>query len=56
MKGIKLCLLGLGIILIGGFILVDNNSNLGGYGETLIFLIGLLVIIMGVRYDEKSVK
>jgi hypothetical protein len=54
MKGIKLCLLGLGIILIGGFILVDDNSNLGGYGETLIFLIGLFTISMGVRYEEKN--
>ena len=54
MKGIKLCLLGLGVILVGGFILIDESSNLGGYGETLIFLIGLFTISMGVRHDEKN--
>ena len=41
MRGIKYILLGIAFILIGGFILVDTQSNLGGYGELLLFIIGL---------------
>ena len=41
MRGIKYILLGIGFILIGGFILIDTQSNLGGFGEIILFVIGL---------------
>jgi hypothetical protein len=40
-RGIKYILFGIAFILIGGFILVDTQSNLGGFGEILLFAIGL---------------
>ena len=41
MKGIKYILLGIAFILVGGFILIDTQSNLGGFGEIILFIIGL---------------
>ena len=42
MKGIKYLLFGLMFILIGSAILIDTESYLGGYGETLLFIIGII--------------
>ncbi len=45
-SGIKIMLLGINITLLGGIIVVDTNSNLGGI-EYLIVLLGLLASIIG---------
>lgn len=52
MKGIKFILMGLMFVLIGGFILVDSQSNLGGYGEFALFLIGIVLGIKGLTEKE----
>ena len=49
MNGIKMIMLGIAIILIGGFILVDPQSNLGGYGEIAVFAIGLTFCIRELK-------
>ncbi|WP_088103163.1 hypothetical protein [Halalkalibacter urbisdiaboli] len=49
--GIKFMLLGLSIILVGGIITVDINSNLGGF-EYLMVLIGLIISIVGFVKDN----
>lgn len=48
MQSIKLMLLGVSIILVGGIVVIDVNSDLGGI-EYLIVLIGLLLSIAGYR-------
>lgn len=53
MKGIKFILMGLMFVLIGGFILVDSQSNLGGYGEFALFLIGIVLGIKGLTEKEQ---
>lgn len=52
MKGIKFILMGLMFVLIGGFILVDSQSNLGGYGELAFFIIGIILGIKGLKEKE----
>ena len=51
MKGIKQILFGFMFILIGGFILVDPQSSLGGIGEIILFLIGIGFGVAGLRSD-----
>ncbi len=45
-SGIKLMLLGISIILFGGIIAIDSNSDLGGI-EYLIAFAGLIISIIG---------
>ena len=52
MKGIKYLLLGLMFILIGGFILVDAESDLGGFGEVLLFVIGIILGAKGLSEEQ----
>lgn len=52
MKGIKYILFGLMFILISGFILVDSQSNLGGYGEIVLFIIGVFFGVKGLREEN----
>jgi len=50
-SGVKLMLLGISIMLVGGIIAVDPNSNLGGF-EYLIVLIGLFISVGGFAKDN----
>ena len=50
-SGVKLMLLGISIILVGGIIAVDPNSNLGGF-EYLIILIGFFLSVGGFAKDN----
>ncbi|MBP1930179.1 hypothetical protein [Ammoniphilus resinae] len=45
-SGTKFMLLGLSLILVGGIIAVDGNSDLGGF-EYLIVFIGLIFSVIG---------
>lgn len=45
-SGLKFMLLGLSIILVGGTIAVDGNSNLEGF-EYLVVFIGLIFSVIG---------
>ena len=47
LKPIKTMILGTMIMLLGGFIMVDQSSNLGG-AEFFIVLIGLIIGIVGL--------
>lgn len=51
-SGIKIMLLGIAIILTGGVIAVDPNSNLGGI-EYLLVLAGLIISVLGFSKDDK---
>lgn len=51
MAGTKFMLLGLTILLFGGIIAVDGNSDLGGY-EYLIVFIGLILSVIGFGKDK----
>lgn len=44
--GTKFMLLGISIILVGGIIAVDGNSDLGGF-EYFIVLLGLILSVVG---------
>ena len=48
----KIMLLGISIILTGGVIAVDTNSNLGGI-EYIIVLAGLIISVLGFSKDDK---
>lgn len=52
MKGLKMILLGIAVILIGGFILIDPQSSFGGYGEALLFALGIVLGIKGLKNDD----
>lgn len=52
MKGIKYLLFGLMFILIGGFILVDAESGLGGFGEVTLFTIGIILGAKGLNEEQ----
>ena len=45
-------LLGISIILTGGVIAVDPNSNLGGI-EYILVLAGLIISVLGFSKDDK---
>ncbi len=45
-SGLKFMLLGLSIILFGGIIVVDSNSDLGSF-EYLIVFTGLILSVVG---------
>ena len=47
LKPIKTMILGTMIMLLGGFIMLDQSSDLGGF-EFLIVLIGLVIGIVGL--------
>lgn len=48
MRGIQYLLFGVMFILIGGFILVDSGSSLGGFGEVVLFAAGIGFGIKGL--------
>ncbi|AUM94848.1 hypothetical protein RSJ11_06660 [Clostridium sporogenes] len=52
LKGIKNILLGIAIILIGGFFIISEDSSLGGYGELIVLIIGLAQCIRSVRMND----
>ena len=52
MKGLKFLLFGLMFILIGGFILIDSRSSLGGIGEIVLFLIGIGLGVHGLMKND----
>lgn len=47
-SGIKIMLLGISIIIFGGILVVDPNSNLGGI-EYLISFIGVIFSVVGLE-------
>jgi len=47
LKPIKTMILGVQIMLLGGFIMLDPSSDLGGI-EFLIVLVGLLIGVFGL--------
>ncbi|WP_404430937.1 hypothetical protein [Sutcliffiella horikoshii] len=51
MAGTKFMLLGLTILLFGGIIAVDGNSDLGGF-EYLFVFIGLILSVIGFGKDK----
>jgi len=51
-KGIKFILFGIMFILIGGFILADANSSLGGFGEVILFALGIGFGIKGLKTES----
>ncbi len=51
MVGTKFMLLGLTILLFGGIIAVDGNSDLGGF-EYLIVFIGLILSVIGFGKEK----
>ncbi len=52
MKGIKRILFGIALILIAGFFIVSQDSNLGGLGELILIVLGLMACIQGLRTDD----
>lgn len=52
MKGIKYLLFGLMFVLFSGAILIDANSSLGGFGELLLFAIGIGFGVKGLLEKE----
>jgi hypothetical protein len=52
MKGLKKILFGLMFILIGGFILADPQSSLGGFGEILLFAVGVSFGVVGLKEED----
>lgn len=52
LKGLKIVLLGIAIILIAGFFIISEDSNMGGYGEVITLIIGLALCIQGVRTND----
>ena len=52
MKGIKYLLFGLMFILLGGFILLDPQSSLNGYGELALFFAGIGFGVRGLLEKE----
>lgn len=39
-------------ILIGGFILLDPSSSLGGIGEVILFAVGISFGIVGLKRED----
>jgi hypothetical protein len=39
-------------ILIGGFILVDPQSSVGGFGELILFIVGIAFGIKGLSENN----
>ncbi len=52
MRGIKYLLFGMMFILTGGFILVDPGSSFGGFGELILFIIGIGFGIRGLTEKD----
>lgn len=52
-SGIKLMLLGISVILFGGILVIDPNTNIEGI-EYLIILVGLVLSIMGFGKKDWS--
>lgn len=52
MKGIKKILFGIALILIAGIFIVSEDSSLGGLGELILLILGLLQCIQGLRTDD----
>jgi hypothetical protein len=52
LKGIKRILFGIALILIAGIFMVSQDSHLGGYGESLLLIIGLVQCYKGLKSDE----
>ena len=52
MKGLKSILFGICIILIGGFILIDQSSSFGGIVELALFATGIGFAIKGLNTEE----
>ncbi|KAF5420158.1 MAG: hypothetical protein C5S44_08975 [Candidatus Methanocomedens sp.] len=50
-KGIKTMILGIQIMLVGGFIILDPSSNLGGI-EFFIIIVGLLTGVFGFLQND----
>lgn len=51
MHGLKMILLGIAIILVGGFFLIDPQSHLGGFGELFCFIIGIYYCMKGLQCE-----
>ncbi|HEX3075951.1 MAG TPA: hypothetical protein VHQ24_03675 [Lachnospiraceae bacterium] len=52
MRGLKFILFGFMFILIGGFILVDPQSSVGGFGELILFIVGIAFGIKGLNENN----
>ncbi|WP_341962505.1 hypothetical protein NM897_04725 [Planococcus maritimus] len=51
MKSIKLILLGISFMILGGILVLDTATSLGG-AEYIIVLLGLIVSIIGFLKDD----
>lgn len=51
LKSIKLMLLGISFIILGGILVLDTATNIGGI-EYIIVLLGLIVSIIGFLKDD----
>jgi hypothetical protein len=51
-SGIKTMLFGISVILTGGIIAVDHDSNLGGI-EYIFVLAGLMISVSGFLKDDR---
>jgi hypothetical protein len=52
MKGLKRILFGIALILIAGAFIISNDGSMGGYGEALLLIIGLMQCYKGLKSDE----
>lgn len=52
MRGLKKILFGIAIILIGGFFMIAPDSSLGGWGELVCFVVGIVFGVSGLKSDE----
>lgn len=53
MKSIKLMLLGISVMLLGGIIMIDPSSNLDGI-EFLIVLTGFIISLVGFSWKHNN--
>jgi hypothetical protein len=52
LRGIKRILFGIALILIAGAFMISQDSNLGGLGEVLLLIIGLVQCYKGLNSDD----
>lgn len=52
MKGLKLCLIGLGLVILSGALFADHTSLLQPLDPYLVCAAGVVLMICGYRKDE----
>ena len=51
MKGLKMILFGIALILVAGFFMVDPQSHMGGFGELFCIIVGIYYCIKGLQCE-----